>query len=49
MQSGIHDKYVAALSETVSKLKLGDAFTEGVNQGPLINEGAITKVSATHY
>jgi len=49
VQSGIHDKFVAAVSEAVSQLKQGHAFEEGVSQGPLINKMAIDKVGrATH-
>ncbi len=44
VQSGIHDKFVAAFSEAVSKLKQGHAFDEGVTQGPLINKQSIDKV-----
>ena len=44
MQSGIHDQFVSALSDAVRDLKLGDAFTEGVTQGPLINDMAMAKV-----
>ena len=32
MQAGIHDKFVEAISEAVSHLKLGDAFEEGVTR-----------------
>ena len=45
VQAGIHDKFVEALSEAVSRLKLGDAFEEEVTQGPLINKLALDKVS----
>ena len=44
VQSGIHDSYVEELGKAVSRLKLGDPFQEGVNQGPLINEPAMQKV-----
>ena len=47
MQAGIHDKFVEAFSEAVSRLKLGDAFEEGVTQGPLINKLALDKVRCT--
>jgi len=46
VQSGIHDKFVAAFSEAVSQLKQGHAFDEGVTVGPLINEKAVDKVWA---
>ncbi len=44
VQSGIHDEFASALSEVVKGLKLGDAFTDGVTQGPLINDSAVEKV-----
>ena len=44
VQSGVHDEFVSVLSEAVKELRLGDAFTEGVTQGPLINDSAIKKV-----
>lgn len=44
VQEGIHDKFVKALENAVSKLKVGDGFEEGVTQGPLINKKAVEKV-----
>ncbi|MCG6576167.1 NAD-dependent succinate-semialdehyde dehydrogenase [Pseudomonas sp. AF32] len=44
VQSGIHDAFVARLSERVAQLKVGGGFESGVNQGPLINERAVAKV-----
>jgi succinate-semialdehyde dehydrogenase/glutarate-semialdehyde dehydrogenase len=45
VQDKVHDQFVEELSKVVSSLKVGDGFTEGVQQGPLINEMAIEKVS----
>jgi succinate-semialdehyde dehydrogenase/glutarate-semialdehyde dehydrogenase len=44
VQDGIHDAFVARLAERVSQLKVGSGFTDGVTQGPLINERAVAKV-----
>jgi succinate-semialdehyde dehydrogenase/glutarate-semialdehyde dehydrogenase len=45
-QAGVYDRFVVMLADRVSKLKVGDGFTDGVNQGPLINEEAVAKVEA---
>ncbi|HSI38944.1 MAG TPA: NAD-dependent succinate-semialdehyde dehydrogenase [Xanthobacteraceae bacterium] len=45
-QAGIHDAFVAKLTEAVGRLKVGDGMEEGVTQGPLINADAIAKVEA---
>ena len=42
-QEGIYDKFVKAFSTAVSKLCVGDGFTEGVEQGPLIDAAAVQK------
>jgi len=47
VQDKVHDAFVAKLIERVRALKVGDGFAEGVVQGPLITEEAITKVE-TH-
>jgi succinate-semialdehyde dehydrogenase / glutarate-semialdehyde dehydrogenase len=44
VQDGIHDAFVARLSERVAQLKVGSGFDVGVSQGPLINERAVAKV-----
>ena len=44
MQDGIINEYIEKLSRRVAELKLGPGFTEGINQGPLINQRAIDKV-----
>lgn len=43
-QEGIYDAFVARLAEKVSTLKVGNGLEAGVQQGPLINEAALTKV-----
>ena len=40
---GIYDEFVAALAEAVSRLRVGDGFEDGVQQGPLIDEAAVAK------
>lgn len=44
VQSGIYDAFAAKLTERVRALKVGAGFDAGVEQGPLINEAAVTKV-----
>ncbi|MCH89592.1 succinate-semialdehyde dehydrogenase mitochondrial-like, partial [Trifolium medium] len=44
VQEGIYDKFANALLDAVQSMKVGDGFTEGVAQGPLINEAAVKKV-----
>lgn len=45
VQSGIYDKFVAALKETmINRLVTGDGFDKDVNIGPLINKSQLTKV-----
>lgn len=45
VQSSVHDLFVKKLSEAVAKLKVGPGVEPGVNQGPLINQAALEKVS----
>jgi succinate-semialdehyde dehydrogenase/glutarate-semialdehyde dehydrogenase len=42
-QAGIHDAFVAKLTEAVRAMKVGDGFEEGVVIGPLINAAAVEK------
>ncbi len=42
-QAGIYDEFVAAFSEAVQALRVGDGFEDGVEQGPLIDEAAVAK------
>ncbi|TAM86152.1 aldehyde dehydrogenase family protein, partial [bacterium] len=44
VQQGIHDAFVAKLTEAVSKLRVGNGLEEGVNVGPLIEEQGLAKV-----
>jgi len=38
---GIHDKFVAALSERVRNLKVGDALEKGIEVGPVVDPGQL--------
>ncbi|MEO6395140.1 MAG: aldehyde dehydrogenase family protein [Devosia sp.] len=38
---GIHDKFVAALSERVRNLKVGDAIEKGIEIGPVVDPGQL--------
>jgi succinate-semialdehyde dehydrogenase/glutarate-semialdehyde dehydrogenase len=44
VQDGIYDSFAARLAERVARLKVGNGFEDGVQQGPLINEDAVEKV-----
>jgi succinate-semialdehyde dehydrogenase/glutarate-semialdehyde dehydrogenase len=44
VQSGIHDRFVAKLSEAANALKVGNGLEPGVQQGPLIDARAVAKV-----
>ena len=44
-QAGIYDKFVDALAEKISALKVGNGLEEGMDQGPLIDAGATAKVA----
>ncbi|KAK9684088.1 hypothetical protein RND81_10G185500 [Saponaria officinalis] len=44
VQEGIYEKFANAFSNAVQKLQVGNGFTDGVAQGPLINEAAVQKV-----
>ncbi|HTM77651.1 MAG TPA: NAD-dependent succinate-semialdehyde dehydrogenase [Devosia sp.] len=46
VQAGVHDAFVAKLAERIANLRIGDGFTDGVEQGPLINAAAVEKVEA---
>lgn len=45
VQDGIHDAFVAKLTEEVARLKVGDGAAPEVVQGPLINAKAVAKVA----
>ena len=44
IQEGIYDRFAEKLTDAVKDLKVGDGTEEGVNIGPLINEGAVEDV-----
>ena len=46
VQDGIYDEFARRLTERVAKMKVGNGFETGVEQGPLINQAALTKVEA---
>ncbi|WP_428605831.1 NAD-dependent succinate-semialdehyde dehydrogenase [Sedimenticola sp.] len=46
VQDEIYDAFTDKLATAVSQLQVGDGMTEGITQGPLINEAAVTKVNA---
>jgi len=45
VHESVYDVFVRKLSAKVAELKVGDGFTEGVAQGPLIDEEAVAKVA----
>lgn len=46
VQAGIYDEFAKRLAHAVTQMKVGDGTQDGVTQGPLINEAAITKVES---
>jgi succinate-semialdehyde dehydrogenase len=44
VQEGIYEKFAEAFSKAVQDLQVGNGFSEGVLQGPLINEAGVQKV-----
>jgi aldehyde dehydrogenase (NAD+) len=44
VQTGVHDQFLATLTDRVKELVLGDGRKEGTDVGPLINEAAREKV-----
>ncbi len=44
VQEGIHDAFVARLTERVKGLRVGDGFEDGVQIGPMIDAPAVEKV-----
>jgi succinate-semialdehyde dehydrogenase/glutarate-semialdehyde dehydrogenase len=44
VQSGIHDAFTARLADAAARLKMGNGLQTGVEQGPLINAAALTRV-----
>ncbi|MBS1270623.1 MAG: Glutarate-semialdehyde dehydrogenase DavD [Gammaproteobacteria bacterium] len=47
VQEGIYDAFAERMAEAVGRLKVGAGTEEGVQQGPLIDEAALSKVE-TH-
>ncbi|MEO0412111.1 MAG: NAD-dependent succinate-semialdehyde dehydrogenase [Pseudomonadota bacterium] len=45
VQSGAYDAFLAAFTQRVEALAVGDGFEDGVQIGPLIDEAAVAKVS----
>ena len=43
VQAGIYDQFAEKLAARVAQFKVGNGMDAGVNQGPLINEGAVVK------
>ncbi|NWD04135.1 NAD-dependent succinate-semialdehyde dehydrogenase [Pseudomonas gingeri] len=46
IQSGIYEEFSKRFVEAVRQLKVGNGFDAEVQQGPLINQGAVKKVQA---
>jgi succinate-semialdehyde dehydrogenase/glutarate-semialdehyde dehydrogenase len=46
VQDSVYDAFAAKLVAAVAKLKVADGFTEGAQQGPLIDMAALEKVEA---
>ncbi|MGY0216477.1 NAD-dependent succinate-semialdehyde dehydrogenase [Endozoicomonadaceae bacterium StTr2] len=44
VQDGVYDQFVDKLTEAVNQLQVGNGFQNGVEIGPLINQGAVSKV-----
>ncbi len=44
VQDGVYDAFAEKLAGAVAKLKVGNGFEPGVQQGPLIDEAAVEKV-----
>jgi succinate-semialdehyde dehydrogenase/glutarate-semialdehyde dehydrogenase len=46
VQEGVYDSFVAKLAEKAKGIKVGNGFEAGINQGPLIDGQAMSKVEA---
>lgn len=44
VQAGVYETFVAKLAERVRRAKVGNGFEAGIEQGPLIEEAALSKV-----
>jgi succinate-semialdehyde dehydrogenase/glutarate-semialdehyde dehydrogenase len=46
VQDGVYDAFTLALAQAARKMRVGDALQGDVEQGPLINQAALSKVEA---
>jgi succinate-semialdehyde dehydrogenase/glutarate-semialdehyde dehydrogenase len=46
VQDGVYDAFTQALAQAARKMRVGDALRGDVEQGPLINQAALSKVEA---
>lgn len=46
VHTDIYDEFVSRLVDAVKRLRVGDGFSDGVQQGPLIDMAAVEKVEA---
>lgn len=46
VQASVHDAFIEKLSNAMSKLKVGAGTDNGINQGPLINMAAVTRLES---
>lgn len=46
VQDGVFDVFAQKLADRVAQLQVGDGFTDGVTQGPLIDDAALAKVES---
>ena len=46
VQDGVYDAFVAKLAEKAGAIRVGNGFETGIQQGPMIDAQAITKVEA---
>jgi len=46
VQDGVFEAFAQKLAERVGQLQVGDGFTDGVTQGPLIDDAALAKVES---
>jgi succinate-semialdehyde dehydrogenase/glutarate-semialdehyde dehydrogenase len=44
VQAGVYDEFAQRLAAAAGKLRVGNGADEGIEQGPLINAAAVTKV-----
>lgn len=46
VQDGVFDAFAQKLADRVAELRVGDGFTDGITQGPLIDVAALAKVES---